>query len=206
MTHGAVIAREYGLPAVVGEEQAIRLIRDGQRIRVHGTTDTSRSCPSGPAQQVAGRHVVGRQTSLAPGRTSPPNRTRHAEGMPGPALACAREEDVVVRDELFPTQAPSSRSSRGGGDSGSSSSVGTSQRVRSPVARPTVAPILCLAPSLPHYLTPTVPYLGPVANICENPHRRNNAKRPWGTAFDSAPTFATTALITPSRGCSSITF
>ncbi|MEV4947381.1 rifamycin-inactivating phosphotransferase [Streptomyces sp. NPDC053755] len=36
MTHGAVIAREYGLPAVVGVEQATRLIRDGQRIRVHG--------------------------------------------------------------------------------------------------------------------------------------------------------------------------
>jgi phosphoenolpyruvate synthase/pyruvate phosphate dikinase len=37
MTHGAVIAREYGLPAVVGVEQATRLIRDGQRIRVLGT-------------------------------------------------------------------------------------------------------------------------------------------------------------------------
>jgi rifampicin phosphotransferase len=37
MTHGAVIAREYGLPAVTGVEQATRLIRDGQRIRVHGT-------------------------------------------------------------------------------------------------------------------------------------------------------------------------
>jgi pyruvate,water dikinase len=37
MTHGAVIAREYGLAAVVGVEQATRLIRDGQRIRVHGT-------------------------------------------------------------------------------------------------------------------------------------------------------------------------
>ncbi|MFC9623881.1 rifamycin-inactivating phosphotransferase [Streptomyces sp. NPDC056930] len=37
MTHGAVIAREYGLPAVVGVEQVTRLIRDGQRIRVHGT-------------------------------------------------------------------------------------------------------------------------------------------------------------------------
>ncbi|WP_053634179.1 MULTISPECIES: rifamycin-inactivating phosphotransferase [unclassified Streptomyces] len=36
MTHGAVIAREYGLPAVVGVERATRLIRDGQRIRVHG--------------------------------------------------------------------------------------------------------------------------------------------------------------------------
>jgi pyruvate,water dikinase len=37
MTHGAVIAREYGLPAVVGVEHATDLIRDGQRIRVHGT-------------------------------------------------------------------------------------------------------------------------------------------------------------------------
>ncbi|AVT38243.1 rifamycin-inactivating phosphotransferase [Plantactinospora sp. BB1] len=36
MTHGAVIAREYGLPAVVGVVDATRLIRDGQRIRVHG--------------------------------------------------------------------------------------------------------------------------------------------------------------------------
>ncbi|WNI20513.1 rifamycin-inactivating phosphotransferase [Streptomyces sp. ITFR-16] len=37
MTHGAVIAREYGLPAVVGVDRATRLIRDGQWIRVHGT-------------------------------------------------------------------------------------------------------------------------------------------------------------------------
>jgi pyruvate,water dikinase len=36
MTHGAVIAREYGLPAVVGVDGATRLISDGQRIRVHG--------------------------------------------------------------------------------------------------------------------------------------------------------------------------
>jgi pyruvate,water dikinase len=37
MTHGAVVAREYGLPAVVGVEHATRLIRDGQRIRIDGT-------------------------------------------------------------------------------------------------------------------------------------------------------------------------
>ncbi len=36
MTHGAVIAREYGLPTVVGVEHATRLIEDGCRIRVHG--------------------------------------------------------------------------------------------------------------------------------------------------------------------------
>ncbi len=37
MTHGAVICREYGLPAVVGVENATKLIKDGQRIRVNGT-------------------------------------------------------------------------------------------------------------------------------------------------------------------------
>jgi len=37
MTHGAVIAREYGLPAVVGVDHATQRIKDGQQIRVHGT-------------------------------------------------------------------------------------------------------------------------------------------------------------------------
>lgn len=37
MTHGAVVAREYGLPAVVSVENATKLIKDGQRIRVNGT-------------------------------------------------------------------------------------------------------------------------------------------------------------------------
>ncbi|NLI11212.1 MAG: phosphoenolpyruvate synthase, partial [Peptococcaceae bacterium] len=37
MTHGAVVAREYGIPAVVGLENATRKIQDGQKIRVDGT-------------------------------------------------------------------------------------------------------------------------------------------------------------------------
>lgn len=37
MTHGAVVAREYGLPAVVGVENATKLIKNGQLIRVNGT-------------------------------------------------------------------------------------------------------------------------------------------------------------------------
>ena len=48
MTHGAVIAREYGLPAVVGVEHATRLIRDGQRIRVHGTDGYVEILPEPP--------------------------------------------------------------------------------------------------------------------------------------------------------------
>ncbi len=37
MTHGAVITREYGIPGVVGVENATKLIKDGDRIRVNGT-------------------------------------------------------------------------------------------------------------------------------------------------------------------------
>ena len=36
MTHGSVVAREYGIPAVVGVVDATKRIRTGQRIRVHG--------------------------------------------------------------------------------------------------------------------------------------------------------------------------
>ena len=37
MSHGAVITREYGMPAVVGVVNATKLIKDGQRIRINGT-------------------------------------------------------------------------------------------------------------------------------------------------------------------------
>ncbi|UUZ86222.1 hypothetical protein LJK88_24110 [Paenibacillus sp. P26] len=37
MTHGAVVAREYGLPAVVGVDGATERIRDGDRIRLDGS-------------------------------------------------------------------------------------------------------------------------------------------------------------------------
>jgi len=36
MTHGTVVAREYGIPAVVGVPDATRQIKTGQHIRVHG--------------------------------------------------------------------------------------------------------------------------------------------------------------------------
>ncbi|MCA9871006.1 MAG: phosphoenolpyruvate synthase, partial [Anaerolineae bacterium] len=49
MTHGAVIAREYGVPAVVGVENATKLIKDGQRIRVHGTEGFVEILSSDPA-------------------------------------------------------------------------------------------------------------------------------------------------------------
>jgi phosphohistidine swiveling domain-containing protein len=38
MTHGSVVAREYGIPAVVGVPQATTRLRTGQRLRVDGST------------------------------------------------------------------------------------------------------------------------------------------------------------------------
>jgi phosphohistidine swiveling domain-containing protein len=37
MTHGSVVAREYGIHSVVGVDRATQIIKDGQRIRVNGT-------------------------------------------------------------------------------------------------------------------------------------------------------------------------
>ncbi len=37
MTHGAVVAREYGIPAVVGVHEATTRLKDGQRIRLDGS-------------------------------------------------------------------------------------------------------------------------------------------------------------------------
>ena len=38
MTHGSVVAREYGIPAVVGVHNATQQLKNGQRVRVDGTT------------------------------------------------------------------------------------------------------------------------------------------------------------------------
>jgi phosphoenolpyruvate synthase/pyruvate phosphate dikinase len=48
MTHGSVIAREYGIPAVVGVEEATKRIRDGQPIRVNGTKGYVELLEEGP--------------------------------------------------------------------------------------------------------------------------------------------------------------
>ena len=38
MTHGSVVAREYGIPAVIGVHQDTLRLKYGQRIRIDGTT------------------------------------------------------------------------------------------------------------------------------------------------------------------------
>jgi pyruvate,water dikinase len=37
MSHAAVVAREYGVPAVMGSGEATKKLVDGQRVRVDGT-------------------------------------------------------------------------------------------------------------------------------------------------------------------------
>ncbi|HMB23707.1 MAG TPA: PEP-utilizing enzyme, partial [Anaerolineales bacterium] len=38
MTHGSVVAREYGIPAVVGVPYATERLKTGQRVRVDGSS------------------------------------------------------------------------------------------------------------------------------------------------------------------------
>jgi pyruvate,water dikinase len=40
LSHGAIVAREYGLPAVMNLERATSILRDGQRVRIDGTRGT----------------------------------------------------------------------------------------------------------------------------------------------------------------------
>jgi pyruvate,water dikinase len=40
MTHGSVVAREYGIPAVVALEQVTERLSTGQLVRVDGSSGT----------------------------------------------------------------------------------------------------------------------------------------------------------------------
>ena len=52
ISHGAVVAREYGIPAVVGVPDATTLLRTGQRVTVDGSAGTVRQAdaPRSPAE------------------------------------------------------------------------------------------------------------------------------------------------------------
>ena len=50
ISHGAVVAREYGIPAVVGVPDATTRLRTGQTVTVDGAAGTIREEPS-PAQE-----------------------------------------------------------------------------------------------------------------------------------------------------------
>lgn len=56
LSHSAIVAREFGIPAVVGATEATSVLKDGQRVRVDGSR--------------------GRVEVLAPGASSPPSTVR----------------------------------------------------------------------------------------------------------------------------------
>jgi pyruvate,water dikinase len=48
LSHGAIVAREYGLPAVVGIPDLPQRFRTGQRLRVDGNTGVVQILGEGP--------------------------------------------------------------------------------------------------------------------------------------------------------------
>ncbi len=64
MSHGAVVAREYGLPAVVGVKHATRLLNDGELVEVNGATgEVARVTPA--PSPVASNEALGTRLSAA---------------------------------------------------------------------------------------------------------------------------------------------
>jgi pyruvate,water dikinase len=51
LSHGSIVAREYGIPAVMGTGVATRRIRSGQTITVDGTSGMVTLSGSGPATE-----------------------------------------------------------------------------------------------------------------------------------------------------------
>ena len=48
LSHGSIVAREYGIPAVVNVGTATKILRTGQRIEVNGISGTVRILENPP--------------------------------------------------------------------------------------------------------------------------------------------------------------
>lgn len=68
MTHGSVVAREYGIPAIVGVPEATARLRNGQLIRLDGTTGAITWLDDGAGQR-ASRATSRAQAEMASGST-----------------------------------------------------------------------------------------------------------------------------------------
>jgi hypothetical protein len=85
MSHAAIVAREYGMPAVVGTGHATKRIRTGDRIRVDGSTGTVTvlsPCPFPPPGPARGPAAQGTTSGRTGGLASP-----HRPLAPGGAAA-----------------------------------------------------------------------------------------------------------------------
>ena len=87
MSHAAIVAREYGLPAVVGTGHATKLIKTGDRVRVDGDNGTvTISDLSGATRATRSRFEELRadQVELVGGQVREPRRADAAAGFPVP--------------------------------------------------------------------------------------------------------------------------
>jgi pyruvate,water dikinase len=66
LSHAAIVAREYGIPAVMGCSDATRTLVDGEQVEVNGTTGTVRRLA--PRQAAPSKHDSGDERAEAGGQ------------------------------------------------------------------------------------------------------------------------------------------
>ena len=89
LSHAAIVAREYGIPAVVGTREATTMFADGARVRVNGDTGRGRARGGADGEALAARRRARRSALRRQGRIA---RALAARGAPGPARVCARHD------------------------------------------------------------------------------------------------------------------
>jgi phosphoenolpyruvate-protein kinase (PTS system EI component) len=87
MSHAAIVAREYGLPAVMGTGDATRRLNDGQWVRVEGTRGLVFAA-SGPGEDAAAGNAVDTHREHKDG----PRGDRLPEGRNAVEVECVRHQ------------------------------------------------------------------------------------------------------------------
>ena len=84
LSHAAVVAREFGLPAVVGIAEATDQIADGREVEIDGTRGIVRHAVTGRADRPAERTLSTLMLGVASGAILVPlNSTMLAVALPG---------------------------------------------------------------------------------------------------------------------------
>ncbi|MFC7137828.1 PEP-utilizing enzyme [Halobaculum litoreum] len=106
LTHGSLVAREYGIPSVVAVADATTVLRTGERVRVDGTAGTVELLERGVATPPPRRPRRRRRPDRTRRRT--PTRSRGPSSPTTPSTPGTTRRDIARRPRGRTSRVPSS--------------------------------------------------------------------------------------------------